>query len=49
MDDEESILTNPPNSDVATHVRDYEHFIKVLTRSAIACLAIAFLVLMILK
>jgi len=49
MAEDESILTNPPTPDVATHVRDYENFTKILTRGAIVCLVIGFIVLLILK
>ena len=48
MAEDESILTNPPTPDVATHVRDYESFTKILTRGAIICLVIGLIVLMIL-
>ena len=48
MADDESILTNPPNEDVAVHVRDYLKFTKLVTISALACLAIGFVVLLIL-
>ena len=48
MADDQSILTNPPNEDVAVHVRDYTRFTKLLTIAAAACLVIAFVVLMIL-
>ncbi len=49
MADDESILTNPPNEDVAVHVRDYAKFTKLLTIGALTCLAIGFFVLLILK
>ena len=48
MADEESLLVNPPTQDVAVHVRDYTHFIRMLKLSAGACLVIALIVLMIL-
>jgi len=47
--DEEPLLADPPTQDVAIHVRDYTRFIKMLKWGAIICLAIAFLVLLILK
>jgi len=49
MADEESLLANPPTQDVAVHVRDYTRFTKLLKWSALACLVIAFFVLLILK
>lgn len=49
MAEDESILTNPPTQDVAVHVRDYARFTKLLKWGAIVCLAIGFLVLLILK
>jgi len=48
MADDESILTNPPSEDVAVHVRDYTRFTKVLTITALTCLVIGFVVLLIL-
>jgi len=48
MADDQSILTNPPNEDVAVHVRDYAKFTKLLTIGALTCLVIAFFVLLIL-
>ena len=47
--DEEPLLTDPPTQDVAVHVRDYTRFTKLLKWGAIISLAIAFLVLLILK
>jgi hypothetical protein len=49
MAEEESILVNPPTQDVATHVRDYTHFTKMLKWGAGICFAIGLIVLMILK
>jgi len=49
MADEDSLLTHPPTQDVAAHVRDYTRFIQMLKWSAIICLVIAFVVLLILK
>ena len=47
--DEEPLLVDPPTQDVAVHVRDYEHFTKVLKWSALFCLVVAFIVLLILR
>jgi hypothetical protein len=47
--DEEPLLVDPPTQEVATHVRDYERFTKLLKWGAIVCLILAFIVLMILK
>ena len=49
MAEEEPILVSPPTQDVAVHVRDYTRFTKLLKYGAIACLIIAFFVLLILK
>jgi hypothetical protein len=49
MAEEEPLLVSPPTQDVAVHVRDYTRFTKMLKWSALGCLAIAFLVLLILK
>jgi hypothetical protein len=49
MAEEEPLLVSPPTREVASHVRDYERFTKMLKWSAIACLIIAFIVLLILK
>ena len=46
--DEESLLVNPPTEDVAIHVRDYTHFIRMLKVGAGICLVIGLIVLMIL-
>ena len=48
MAKEEPLLTSPPTQDVAVHVRDYERFIKMFKISALVCLVIAIIVLMIL-
>jgi hypothetical protein len=48
MAEDESILASPPTQDVAVHVRDYTRFTKLLKWSALACLVIAFVVLLIL-
>jgi len=49
MAEEEPLLTSPPNQDVAVHVRDYSRFTKMMKWSALTCLVIAFIVLLILK
>jgi len=49
MAEEEPLLTSPPTQDVAVHVRDYTRFTKLMTRGAIACFIIGFIVLLILK
>ena len=49
MAEEEPLLVSPPTQDVAAHVRDYTRFIQMLKWSAIICLVIAFVVLLILK
>ena len=47
--DEEPLLADPPSAEAAYHFRDYERFTKLLKYSAIACLVIAFLVVMIIS
>jgi len=47
MAEEEPLLVNPPSQEAAWHVRDYTRFTKLLKWSAIACLVIAFLVILI--
>lgn len=47
--DEEPLLADPPSAEAAYHVRDYARFTKLLKYSALACLAIAFLVIMIIS
>lgn len=49
MAEEEPLLANPPTQDVAWHVRDYTRFTKMLKWSALTCLVLAFVVLLILK
>lgn len=49
MAEEEPILVSPPTQDVAVHVRDYTRFTQMLKYGAIACLVVAFIVLLILK
>lgn len=48
MAEEEPILASPPTQDAAVHVRDYLRFTKMLKWSALTCLVIAFIVLLIL-
>ena len=47
--DEEPLLAHPPTAEVAHHVQDYERFTKLLKYSALVCLAIAFLVVLIIS
>ncbi len=49
MAEEESILESPPTQDVAVHVHDYTRFTKLMSRGAITCFVIGFIVLLILK
>lgn len=49
MAEEEPLLVSPPTQDVAAHVRDYTRFTKLLKWSALTCLVIAFVVLLILR
>ena len=49
MAEEEPLLVSPPTQDVAAHVADYTRFTKMLKWSALTCLVIAFIVLLILK
>jgi hypothetical protein len=49
MAEEESLLASPPTQDMAVHVHDYTRFTKMMTRGAIACLIVGFIVLLILK
>jgi len=46
-DDTDPILTDPPTPEVATHVRDYTRFVKLLTWLAVISLITAFLVMFI--
>ena len=48
MADEESLLVNPPTQDVAVHVRDYLRFTQMFKWSALVCLVVGFVVLLIL-
>jgi hypothetical protein len=43
--EEEPLLTNPPNPEVAAHVRDYLKFTNMMKWGAIVCLIAAFLAL----
>ena len=47
--DEEPLLADPPSAEAAYHVRDSERFTKLLKYSALVCLAIAFLVVLIIS
>ena len=47
--DEEPLLASPPTQEVATHVRDYEKFTRMMKWGAITCLILGFIVLMVLK
>jgi hypothetical protein len=47
--EEEPILTRPPTPEVARHVHDYSRFTAMLKWGALACLIIAFLVLIIIS
>ena len=49
MAEDESLLVNPPNEDVAAHVRDYTRFTKMFKIGAVVCLVIGLFVLWILK
>ena len=49
MAEEEPLLVSPPTQDMAVHVHDYARFTRLMTRGAIACLIIGFIVLLILK
>ena len=49
MAEDESILTNPPTQDVATHVRDYSRFVQLLKWGAIISLVSALFVMMIIS
>ncbi len=49
MAEDESILTNPPTQDVATHVRDYSRFVQLLKWGAIVSLISALFVMIIIS
>jgi hypothetical protein len=49
MAEEEPILTQPPTQEVARHVHDYERFTHLLKWSALTCLVVALIVLMIIS
>jgi hypothetical protein len=48
-EEEEPLLANPPTQEVATHVRDYEKFTRMMKWGALTCFVIGFIVLLILK
>jgi hypothetical protein len=48
-EEEEPLLAHPGSPEVATHVRDYERFTRLFKYSALTCLIIGFIVLLILK
>ncbi|MFL6766188.1 MAG: hypothetical protein ACJ8FO_13455 [Sphingomicrobium sp.] len=48
MAEEEPLLVSPPTQDVAIHVRDYTRFTRLLKWSALTCLVVGFVVLLIL-
>jgi len=47
--EQEPLLANPPTAEAAHHVRDYERFTRLLKWSALTCLVIAFLVVLIIS
>lgn len=49
MAEEEPILADPPTQDVARHVHDYERFTHLLKWSALTCLVVALIVVMIIS
>ena len=49
MAEEEPLLTSPPTQDAAVHVRDYARFTKLMTRGAIVCLIVGFIVLLVIQ
>lgn len=49
MAEEEPILVSPPTQEMAHHVADYARFTKMLKWSALTCLVIGLIVLLILK
>jgi hypothetical protein len=44
MAQKEPILTNPRTHEMAEHVEGYERFTKMMTWGAVACLIVAFVV-----
>jgi hypothetical protein len=48
-EEEGPLLAHPGSPEVATHVRDYERFTRLFKYSALTCLIIGFIVLLILK
>jgi hypothetical protein len=49
MAEDESVLASPPTQDVAVHVRDYGHFLRMLKWTAVTAFIIGFIVLLILN
>ena len=49
MAEDESILTNPPTQDVATHVRDYTRFVQLLKWGAVISLVTALIVMLLIS
>ena len=49
MADEEPLLTDPPTQEVATHVRDYTGFIKMLKWGAILSFITAMVVMIVIS
>lgn len=47
--EEELLLASPPSQEMTAHVDDYERFTRMIKFSAIACLIVGFIVLLILK
>ena len=47
--DEEPILTHPGSNEMARHVHDYSRFTALLKWGAVACLIIAFIVLLLIS
>jgi hypothetical protein len=47
--EEEPILTRPGSQPMVQHVNDYSRFTSILKWGAVACLAVAFLVLFIIS
>jgi len=49
MTEDESILTNPPTQDVATHVRDYTRFVQLFKWGAVISLVTALIVMLLIS
>lgn len=47
--DEEPILTHPGSKEMARHVHDYSRFTTLLKWGALACLVVAFIVLLLIS